>query len=522
MQAESQPTPSKPLPSIESALVTAGVLALVVLLLAALNAFPAVDRESLVTTGGGVGNEISEDGTLADDTAVGEVAQGDGPTGNGAQNSASAGRKGTASGGATTGGGAAQSAGCKGGATDVGVTADTVKLGSTVVDSGIGSSFLAAVRVGMVAVQQKVNRAGGICGRTLKLILKDDGWDRQRGRQFIQNLVEDEKVFALAVVPSSEGLDSAADYIDQKGMPVVGTDGMLISQYTRTWIWPVATSTMSLMRIIAQEAHSRGARRFSLVYDRKYRFGLEGAYAFNQAVKRLTGADVPGYHDPFSDPQCTGRFCGIDAGASNYNSQARTMSQACQQSLQNSEPCDFNALLLEPNEALTWYNSGALTPTTFVSAGYGAAAAQPVFTKNFADQCQKTCDKLVVWTGFNPPIERFAALPSVQQYVNDVKAQSASVDVNNQFLEGGYVGMVLLVEALKQVGANLTRASLRQALDSMTLDTGLTKPLTWKENHFANRAAQGFRINYTSSFGGWTEVTKGWVDDPWVGQDIVD
>jgi hypothetical protein len=55
----------------------------------------------------------------------------------------------------------------------------------------------------------------------------------------------------------------------------------------------------------------------------------------------------------------------------------------------------------------------------------------------------------------------------------------------------------------------------------MTHDIGLTKPLSWKENHFANRSAQGFRINYTSSFGGWTEVTKGWVDDPWVGQDIV-
>jgi hypothetical protein len=263
--------------------------------------------------------------------------------------------------------------------------------------------------------------------------------------------------------------------------------------------------------------------RFSIVYDRKYRFGLEGAYAFNQAVKRLTGSDVPGYHDPFGDPRCDRRFCAIEAGASSYNDKARTLREGCNETrLGAGDGCDFNALLLEPNEALTWYNSGGKTATEFTAGGFGAAAAQPVFTRQFGLQCQKTCDQLVVWTGFNPPIERFAGLPSVQQYVNDIRAQSATTDVNNQFLEGGYVGMILLVDALKQVGANLTRASLRQVLDSMTLDTGLTKPLTWRENHFANRSAQGFRINYTASFAGWTEVTKGWVDDPWVGQDIVE
>jgi ABC-type branched-subunit amino acid transport system substrate-binding protein len=523
MQAE--PTRGNPrsLPSIESALVTAGVLGLVVLLLAALNAFPAVDRESIVATDGPVGASVESDGIAFDDPSTPE-AEGEAAasTGGGDRRSGATGGRATGTNSATgsSGGGPAQAGACKGGATDVGVSANEIKLGSTVVDSGIGSSFLGAVRVGMVAVQQKVNRAGGICGRKLKLIMKDDGWDRQRGRQFLLNLVEDEKVFALAVVPSSEGLDNVADDIDRLGVPVVGTDGMLISQYTKKWIWPVATSTMSLMRIIAKDAYDRGARQFSLVYDRKYRFGIEGAYAFNQAVKRLTGADVPGYHDPFADPKCDQRFCAIEAGASSYNDKTRTLTEGCEPNIGARDGCDFNALLLEPNEALTWYNSGGRTPQYFTAGGFGAAAAQPLFTKTFAVNCQKTCDQLVVWTGFNPPIERFAGLPTVQQYVNDVKAQSPNVDVNNQFLEGGYLGMLVLVDALEQVGADLTRARLRQALDSMTHDVGLTKPLTWTQNHFANRSAQAFRINYTSSFGGWTETTKGWVDDPWVGQDI--
>jgi hypothetical protein len=57
-------------------------------------------------------------------------------------------------------------------------------------------------------------------------------------------------------------------------------------------------------------------------------------------------------------------------------------------------------------------------------------------------------------------------------------------------------------------------------MDGIVLDTGLTQPLNWKNNRFANSSAQGFRINYSDKFGQWTEVTRGWVTDPWIGQDL--
>jgi ABC-type branched-subunit amino acid transport system substrate-binding protein len=495
----------RPPPSVESALVTAAILALVVTLLAAVHALPSTAHTELVSGKNG-------------DAAGGQV----GSSGGGGRAGAAAAAQAAKAAAAGAGGPGALNCGQAGGATDIGVTANSIKLGATVVDSGIGSSFLGPVRLGMIAVQKQVNRDGGICGRQLNLVLKDDGWDRQRGRTFIQNLVEDEKVFALAVVPSSEGLDASANYVDQKGVPVVGSDGMLASQYTHDWIWPVATSTVSLMHIIAKDAYDRGARQMSLVYDRKYRFGLEGAYAYNQAVKRLTGADVPGYSDPFSSPTCAKRFCGIQAGDPSYSGPAGTLRDGCSAGALsgNDKACDFNALLLEPSEALSWYKSGGPDATALTAGGFGAGAAQPLFTRSFAENCQRSCDKLVVWSGFNPPIERFNALPAVQRYVADVQAQSASADVHNQFLEGGYLGMRLLVQALAQVGPQLTRAKLKSTLDGMSFDGGLTQPLGWKGSRFANSSAQGFRINYTDKFGQWTEITRGWVADPWVGQDI--
>jgi ABC-type branched-subunit amino acid transport system substrate-binding protein len=292
-------------------------------------------------------------------------------------------------------------------------------------------------------------------------------------------------------------------------VPVVGTDGMLIHQYRNPWIWPVATSTISTMHIMAKNAHERGAKEFGIVFDANYHFGVEGAYAFNAAVKRLTNKDIVGY-DP-SLKQCTGRFCGIQPGKASYASEAQSFNNGCY----GTGRCDFVAFLLEPQTAVSFIGAGR--PANPV-IGFGGA--QPLFTRGLAENCKGYCDGMWVWTGYNPPIEALASQPAVARYVNDVRQESDTADVANQFLEGGYVGMSLLVEALTRTGSNLTRERLKATLDNMTFDSGLSTPLTWREgNHFANSAAQAFEIQYKQTFSGWRQKT-GFLADPWVGQDI--
>jgi ABC-type branched-subunit amino acid transport system substrate-binding protein len=316
-------------------------------------------------------------------------------------------------------------------------------------------------------------------------------------------------VFALAVVPSSEGLNEADSYISSKRVPVVGTDGMLIRQYRNPWIWPVATSTISTMHVMAKNAYDRGSKAFGIVFDAKYHFGVEGAFAFDQAVKRLTGSDIKGY-DP-SLKTCQDRFCGIQPGKPSYASEARGFSTAC---YETAPQCDFVAFLLEPDTAVSFFQEGRDG-----SPQIGFGGAQPLFTRDFAQNCKANCDGMWVWTGYNPPIEALAQKPEVAKFVNEVRAESASADVANQFLEGGYLGMSLLVEALQRTGPNLTRDSLKATLDSMTFNSGLSNPLTWRPgNHFANTSAQAFEIEYKQTFAGWRQQTQ-FLTDPWVGQD---
>jgi ABC-type branched-subunit amino acid transport system substrate-binding protein len=401
-----------------------------------------------------------------------------------------------------------------GGSTDRGVTATSIKLGATVVKTGIGASFLGTVSTAMQAVAEEVNQGGGICGRKLDLKLKDDAWEADRGYQFIQNLVEGDKVFALAVNPSSEGLTVASKnhYLAKTKTPVVGSDGMLNSQYTDPWIWPIAASTVSTMHIMAADACAKGKKNFAIVFDSKYKFGREGAFAFDAAVKRCTGQTIPGSFDPNAQSSCTGRFCAITAGQPSYDTENRTFNQACfPPTGQNT--CDFIAFLLEPNEAVNFLRGGGLKSA--VTAGL----AQTLFTRDFATRCNSICDGFTVWTGYNPPIEEFGGLPAVKQYVATVRRKDPNIDVLNQFLEGGYAGMQLLVEALKRVGANVTRDRLVQALDSMNLNTGLSTPLQWRPgSHYANVAMQSFAISYKGGFNGFRNISS-WVKDPNVGQD---
>ncbi|HVF12067.1 MAG TPA: ABC transporter substrate-binding protein [Actinomycetota bacterium] len=392
--------------------------------------------------------------------------------------------------------------GRNGGATDIGVSGSSIKLGATVVRTGgIGESFLGEVPIALEAVKNKVNKAGGICGRILDLEMVNDEWKAEAGHTAIRNFI-DKGVFALAVSPSSQGLDAAirAGTIRKAGIPVVGADGMLISQYTEPWVWPVAASTITTMHIMIKNAADRGAKSFGLVYDQSYHFGVEGASAVRGALGRL----FPGQSVLKAD-------IGVEAFQSSYKTEVQRFNTQC-------DPCDFVAMLLEPPVALQWIKDGGEFGA--MKQG-GTGGPQPLFVDSFARSCGAKCNGMWVWTGYHPPIAPFDSLPGVSQYANDIRAQKSTTEVSNPFVQGGYLGMELLVEALRKVGPNLTRARLKAALDQMTFDKGMSQPLRWSEgNHFANNSTQAFSIVVNAgSFSGWGYEQTGWISDPWVGLD---
>jgi ABC-type branched-subunit amino acid transport system substrate-binding protein len=391
--------------------------------------------------------------------------------------------------------------GKNGGKTDRGVSATEIKLATTIVATGIGSSFLGEMKYAMEAVEDQVNRSGGICGRKLNIIDKDDGWVASTGAQYLRNYIKDD-IFAIPVGASSEGLQvvTKSGDLDRAGMPVVGSDGLAIDQYARPdgsaqpWVWPIATATVSSARIMADEAYKRGARNMGIVFDSNYHFGKEAAVAFNNEVKRLTGSGVKGYN---AQNTCTQRYCGIQAGQNNYSGKVTEFYGATP---------DFVALFLEPETALTWMQDPNTPGATAVTIPYGYGAAQPLFTNQFETQCGAKCDQMVVWTGFKPNVEKYRNDPAVVSYVRALKAKRPSADEYNQFTESAYVGMQLLVAALRKVGPELTRERLRNVLNTITYKDGLTIQGTMTftpTTRFANVTMQAFTMQYKGTPGGW-------------------
>lgn len=439
---------------------------------------------------------------------------------------------GDATGGATVGGGGgggegSEGSGGAGSGDTTGVSDSAIKLGATYVSGGLACDFLCEVRDAMEAVRNRVNRGGGVHGRQLQIDYKADDWDPTRGQTFIENLIND-GVFAFAVSPSSEGLNAAAraGLFERNGVPVVGADGLNNSQFINVqtgeanpWIWPVATATTTNVHIIMKEAWDRsgGDLRPAIVFGNTYRFGVEGAYAFNQAYKRLSGNDIPGYSPGETGCQKGSRYCGIDGGWSG-GAQDDNLKDACE----SGDPCNFILVLLEPSTALNWMANFGISPD---GLEYGMAGAQPLFTTNFGDQCKEKCEGMVVWTGYNPASE-FQQKPEVAEYSQALTAQKASADVDNQFSMGGYVGMQLLVEALEEAGKDLDRGKLIDALNSITLETGLTaaSSLSWSaDNKYANDAAHGFRMQWNDNqgtFAGFDRSTDYVTENPdWLGED---
>lgn len=453
----------------------------------------AAGTDSGDVTGGGEDGDVTG-GDSGGDSTGGE--SGGGTTGGG-------GGGGTGPGGPGKSGPAARGLECKagrnGGATDKGVTAGRIKLAATNVRSGTGASFLGSSYIGMQAVVNRVNGQGGICGRLLNLRLVDDGWNSAQGGNYLATFAK-EDYFALPVVPSSEGLTHAIQNktISNAGIPVVGSDGMLKDQYFDPWVWPVATSTVSAIRIMTKHAHDNGARSFGIVFDNQYKFGIEGAAAFKRYVKELTGGDPKAYVP-------------IPPRQASYSSQAQDFNEQC------NPGCDFVAMLLTPETAATYISSQ--TDSNGRRQGFGTkltGGAQPLFNERFARDCGKACDGMLVWTGYNPPIGRLSSEKDVAAYVDDIRSLDPGADVSNQFMEGAYLGMKVFVAALQKAGPNLTRAAVRDAMNSMTYTSGLASTLSWTTTQrFANQTAQAFRIVTASgSFAGFAEAGTGFIKDP--------
>src|SRR5882672_752009 len=78
-----------------------------------------------------------------------------------------------------------------------GVLAHELIIGTHVDLSGPLSPWGKAVRNGLTMAVNEANEAGGVNGRTIRLIVKDDGYDSTQASIAVRQLVTQDRVFAI-------------------------------------------------------------------------------------------------------------------------------------------------------------------------------------------------------------------------------------------------------------------------------------------------------------------------------------
>jgi branched-chain amino acid transport system substrate-binding protein len=103
-----------------------------------------------------------------------------------------------------------------------GVSADTITLGQAAPLDGPAAALGTGMRAGLQAAFEEVNKNGGVHGRKIKLISRDDGYEPDRSIAETKKLIEDDKVFAL-VGPVGTPTSAATQPIaTAAGVPFIG------------------------------------------------------------------------------------------------------------------------------------------------------------------------------------------------------------------------------------------------------------------------------------------------------------
>ena len=119
-----------------------------------------------------------------------------------------------------------------------GVTKDQILIGGTVPLSGQASAF-GAVGPSANAYFKYVNAHGGVFGRKIKYLYRDDGYDPARTFQETRRLVEQDKVFAIFNTVGTEHTLAIRGYLNALGVPEVfaGTGAARVGRGYKQYKW---------------------------------------------------------------------------------------------------------------------------------------------------------------------------------------------------------------------------------------------------------------------------------------------
>ncbi|OYV01782.1 MAG: branched-chain amino acid ABC transporter substrate-binding protein [Burkholderiales bacterium PBB5] len=320
---------------------------------------------------------------------------------------------------------------------DEGILANEIVLGSSQPLSGTLAYMGKAVDEGMRTYFEKVNAAGGINGRKIKLITYDDELKPAKSVANAKLLIERDNVFALVGNVGHATNMSAYEYTSTKKVPTIGA--LSISDLTNTpprdllYVLPAPQSTETAA-YVDHAVNTLKAKRVAMLYQND---GW-GKPAMDIAVRQLEK-----HGQKLVEAQAFEKF------ATDITSQVFT--------LKESNP-DVVIVYALGQEAVLFFRGAeklGWKPTVFGAGGLN--------DPKFIELLGKTDAKLYV-ASYYDPID--GSNPAIKDFNERYTKQFPGAKPSSMALMG-YSAAAVTVEVLKRAGPQLDRTKVLAALDGL-------------------------------------------------------
>lgn len=319
---------------------------------------------------------------------------------------------------------------------DTGVNDKEILVGQFAAMSGPAAQLGQRLNAGIQAYFKAVNEQGGIHGRTLRLLTRDDGYEPDRAVAAVKGLIEQDQVFALlGSVGTPTGL-AAVPVLTAAKVPLVGmfTGAQGLRDPFNRYVFHVRASYFDETERIVQHLTTLGVKKISVFYqnDAYGKAGLEGV---TRALSK------------------------------------RQMKAASTGTVERNSP-DVNAALdaILPSQPEAVVQIGAYKACAeFIrqarAKGYGGQFFNVSFvgSKALADELGPAGMGVVI-----SQVVPFPYTPSsmvVREYQQRMK-EAGEQELDFSSMEGFLIGKVF-VEGVRRAGKNLSRDALIAALESM-------------------------------------------------------
>ncbi len=135
-----------------------------------------------------------------------------------------------ACGGGDSGGGGGGGGSEENEASDVGITEDGIKLGAHYPLTGPAAPGYSEIPSGVQAYFDYVNANGGVNGRQIEFVFRDDAYNPTNTSQVVNQLVLEDEVFALMSGLGTPTHNAVTDFLNSEGVP-----DLFVSSGSRLW-----------------------------------------------------------------------------------------------------------------------------------------------------------------------------------------------------------------------------------------------------------------------------------------------